>query len=125
IELAGRVPVAGLIVESSFTSAAEVGQAMFPFIPVKLLTRYSFDNAAKIGGLTCPILITHSPEDDLIPYAMGVRLYELAGETKEFIELSGAHNERLYYESDLYINGLRRFLGLDKNAPVQDHMNGQ
>jgi len=117
IEVAGRVPVAGLVVESSFTSAVDVGKTMFPFIPVKLMTRYRFDNAAKIGSLTCPILITHSPEDDLIPYEMGRQLYELAGEKKEFIELSGPHNERFYYESDIYINGLRKFLGLDQNNP--------
>ena len=117
IEVAGQVPVAGLIVESSFTSAAEVGRRMFPFMPVKMLSRYRFDNAAKIGRLTCPVLITHSPDDDLIPYDMGRKLYELAPEPKAFIELSGTHNERLYYESDIYVNGLREFLGLDQNSP--------
>jgi len=117
IEVARRAPVAGLIVESSFTSAAEVGRRMFPFMPVKMLSRYRFDNAAKIGRLTCPVLITHSPKDDLIPFEMGQHLYELAPEPKAFIELSGAHNERLYYESDIYVNGLRKFLGLDQSGP--------
>lgn len=117
IEVAGRVPTAGLIVESSFTSAAEVGRRMFPFMPVKMLSRYRFDNASKIGRLACPVLVTHSPEDDLIPYEMGQKLYELAPEPKRFIELSGAHNDRFYYESDIYINGLREFFGLVDNGP--------
>lgn len=118
IDLAGKVPVAGLVVESSFTSAAEVGRKMFPFMPVQTLARYRFDSASKISQLTCPILVTHSPDDDLIPYEMGRKLYELAPEPKEFIELVGGHNERLYYESEVYVNGLRRLFGLDKNGPL-------
>ena len=117
IDLASKAPVAGLIVESSFTSAAEVGRKMFPFMPVKMLSRYRFDSASKIGLVNCPVLITHSPDDGMIPFEMGRRLFELAPEPKEFIELAGAHNERDYYESEKYVNGLRRFLGLDQSSP--------
>jgi fermentation-respiration switch protein FrsA (DUF1100 family) len=117
VELARHVECAGLIVESSFTSSAELGQRMFPIMPVKLLTRFKFDSISKIGRLDCPILIAHSPVDELIPYEMGRKLYETATSDKRFIDLVGSHNERLSLENDLYINGLRDFLGCSADRP--------
>ncbi|MBU0985400.1 MAG: alpha/beta hydrolase [candidate division Zixibacteria bacterium] len=112
VETASRVTCGGVIVESSFTSAPDLGQQMFPWYPVRLLARYQFDTASKIGSLKCPVLVTHSPEDQLIPYAMGRTLYERASEPKQFIDLSGDHNDRGYYDNEQYIRGLRVFLGL-------------
>ncbi len=112
LDLAARVKCAGVVVESSFTSAPEMGQRMFPYLPIKLLARYRFDNLSKIRRINCPVLVTHSPDDQLIPYEMGRELYEAAGQPKEFIALSGDHNDREYYDSELYVNGLRRFFGL-------------
>ncbi|MDD5426799.1 MAG: alpha/beta hydrolase [candidate division Zixibacteria bacterium] len=110
VETALKVPCGGVIVESSFTSVAELGQKMFPFFPVRYLLRYKFDSAAKIGLLSCPVLITHSPDDDIIPFEMGRKLYNLAPEPKYFIELCGSHNDREYLNSISYINGIRKFL---------------
>lgn len=110
IELAGAVPTAGLIVESAFTSAVDMGRRMYPFMPVGMLTRFKFDSISKIGKLNCPILVTHSPVDELIPYEMGQRLYRAAKSDKRFIDLAGSHNERISYDNDHYIKGLRRFL---------------
>jgi len=111
VDLAGKVPCAGVVVESAMTSAADVGARMYPFMPIRLLIRYRFDALARIGSLRCPVLVTHSPEDEIIPFDMGRALYERAPEPKLFIPLSGRHNERAYYDSDIYINGLREFFG--------------
>jgi len=119
VELALHVECAGVIVESSFTSAHDMGQRMFPYLPTKLLSRYRFDSISKVGRLSCPILVTHSPDDDLIPYEMGRSLYNRAAEPKTFIDLSGRHNERLYFDSDVYINGLRGFLGFGAGISEQ------
>jgi len=110
VELAQQVPCAGVIVESSFTSAADFGRKMFPFLPIGLLIKYRFDSVTKIGQLSCPVLVTHSPEDDLIPFKMGKRLYEAAKPPKKFIELSGGHNERLYFADERYVEGMRAFI---------------
>ncbi len=112
IELVSQVPCGGVIVESSFSSAADIGNNMFPWLPAKLISRFKLDSVGKIGQLTCPVLVTHSPDDRLIPYEMGRALFEAAREPKTFIDLMGDHNERDYFESDLYINGLRQFMGL-------------
>ncbi|MCP4643348.1 MAG: alpha/beta hydrolase, partial [bacterium] len=62
---------AAVILESTFLSTGQVGQDAFPFLPVKWLIRHRFDNAAKIGRVNGPLLIIHSPQDDIIPYKHG------------------------------------------------------
>ena len=110
IELASRVNCAGLIVESSFTSAKEMGQLMFPYFPTGLLLRHEFNSIQKIGQVNCPVLVTHSPSDDLVPFAMGQRLYAKSAEPKRFIELKGGHNERDYMSDGAYIEAVRAIL---------------
>ncbi len=110
IELASQVDCAGLIVESSFTSAKEMGRLMFPYFPIGLLLRYEFESIQKIGQVNCPVLVTHSPSDDLVPFAMGRRLYEESAEPKRFVELKGSHNERDYMSDGAYIEAVRAIL---------------
>ena len=113
IELASHVNCAGLIVESSFTSAREMGRLMFPYFPIGLLLRYEFNSIQKIGQINCPLLVTHSPSDDLVPFAMGRRLYDRAVDPKRFVELKGGHNERDYMADGAYIEAVRAILYRD------------
>ena len=107
IDLAAQTKCGGLVVESSFTSAYAIGRAMFPFFPVRYLLRFKFDSVGKIEKVSCPTLVTHSPDDDMIPYEMGRQLYEAAPEPKAFVALSGGHNSREYFEDDGYKSALR------------------
>ncbi len=106
IELAGRRTCGGLIVESSFTSAVAMAKKMFPFFPVKLVLRYDLNSREKIAGLSCPVLVTHSPDDDIVPFELGWGLYEAAGPPKRFVELRGSHNERAYFGDEVYRGAL-------------------
>ena len=106
VELASRVKCGGLIVESSFTTVTEMGQKLFPIFPIRQLIRYKFDSFTKIKTVQCPILITHSPDDDLIPFWMGEKLFEQAPEPKNFVKLSGSHNSREYFDNTAYKKAL-------------------
>ncbi len=106
IELARRVRCRGLVVESSFTSAVELGRKMFPLFPIKYLLRFKFDSIGKIRSVTCPLLVTHSPGDELIPLEMGRRLFDAANEPKQFVALRGGHNEREYLADTAYMRAL-------------------
>ena len=81
-----------LIMESTFTSAAEMAAVMFPWLPGRLVCRFRYDNMARIGRVRCPVLIAHGKGDRMIPYAQGRRLYEAASRPKTFVELGGDHN---------------------------------
>lgn len=110
VNLADKVKCGGLVVESSLTSAADMGKKLFPFFPVKWLLRYKFDSIGKIGSVNCPVLITHSRHDDIVPFSMGQALFQAAKEPKQFVELPGKHNERDYLENARYLNAFKRFL---------------
>lgn len=110
VDLASRNKCGGLIVESTFTSIEDMGRRMFPFMPVRLLVRFNFNALEKISKVDCPILVTHSPTDEIISYEMGERLFEKAPQPKQFVKLSGGHNERLYFQDSGYVTALRNLI---------------
>jgi fermentation-respiration switch protein FrsA (DUF1100 family) len=110
IELAQRVTCRGLIIESSFTSAEEMGKRIFPFLPTKYLLRYEFDSIGKIGSVTCPVLVTHSPDDEIVPFDMGKKLFASANEPRRFVPLRGGHNEREYLADSVYSQAVSEFI---------------
>ena len=110
VELATRVKCGGVILESTFTSVADLGQKLYPFLPIRPLVRTRFDSVAKISSLTCPVLVAHSSEDELIPFEMGQRLYDSVQSPRRFVELSGRHNELGALDNELYRKTLEGFL---------------
>lgn len=106
-DLATKVPCRSLIIESSFTSAEAMGKRMFPFMPIRLLLRYKFDALAKIPAIQCPVLICHSPDDEIVPFQMGRQIFDAAPQPRRFVTLSGGHNERGYFDDSLYREAVR------------------
>ena len=51
-----------------------------------------YDNLAKIRDVTVQLAVAHSPDDELIPIAMGAALAEAAQAPAEWIEGAGGHN---------------------------------
>jgi pimeloyl-ACP methyl ester carboxylesterase len=110
IDLATQVEPAGLIVQSSFTSASDVAAAVLPFFPMVFL-HTKMDSINKIASVHCPKLFIHSPADEVIPYKLGRRLYEAAPEPKEFYEVKGAsHNSTYIVGGKPYFDAIRRFV---------------
>ena len=110
IDLASRMPCGGLIIESTFTAAVDVGRKFYPFLPVGWLLRDRYDCLSKIPRVTCPVLVTHSPNDEIVPYEMGVQLYEAARPPKRLVPLEGGHNERQYLTMPEYTDAMRRLM---------------
>jgi hypothetical protein len=102
----------GVIVESSFTSIVDMGKRIYPYLPVSLLARYKFDSISKIGRVRCKVLVTHSPDDEMIPYEMGRRLFDAAPDERTFVVLTGGHNDQSYFGNAKYRNGLQDFFGI-------------
>ncbi len=110
VNLASERPVRGLIVESSFTSIKDLGSETYPFLPVRLLSRIEYNALEKIKKVQCPKLIIHSRDDEMISFKHGERLYEAAGEPKEFLDISGTHNEGFLLDSERYKSRIDSFL---------------
>jgi fermentation-respiration switch protein FrsA (DUF1100 family) len=109
-DLASQVSAAGVILESAFTSIPDMAASLYPWMPVRLLVRFHYDNLAKIRRITSPLLVAHSREDEIIPYAQGVRLFAQASEPKQFLELHGGHSDGYQVSRKLYTTTMRQFL---------------
>jgi fermentation-respiration switch protein FrsA (DUF1100 family) len=112
-DLATRQPAAGVILESAFTSVPDVAAQLYPWLPVRWLSRYQYNTRKKLADIHSPVLIVHSRDDEIIPYSNGERLYEAANEPKLFLELRGGHNDGFMVSGDSYIRGLETFLNKD------------
>ncbi len=108
--LAAGNPPAGLILESVFTSVPDMAAGLYPFLPVRLLCRYNYNARESLRKVSSPVLIIHSPEDDIIPFNNGLELFAAAGEPKTFLTIRGSHNEGFLASGPLYYQGLEKFV---------------
>jgi uncharacterized protein len=108
--LAAQERPAALILASVFTSVPELGGDLYPWLPVKWLARMRYDTRAALKGVTCPVLVAHSPEDEIVPYRHGRVLFEAAPQPKAFLELAGGHNEGFVFVRPDWVAGVSGFL---------------
>ena len=111
VNLAARTAPAGLIIQSTFTSARDMARTVFPLGLLEPLARVRFDSRAEILRVKCPKLIIHGNRDEIVPFRMGKALYEIAPGPKEFYEVPGAgHNDLPWQAGPDYVKRLRTFL---------------
>lgn len=112
---AGRRPGA-LVLMSSFTSVPELAAGLYPWLPARWLSRYDYDTRARLADVASPVLVAHSPQDDIIPYAHGERLFAAAREPKRFLTLAGGHNTGFIFAREDWAAELGAFL--DAHLPA-------
>ena len=100
-----------LILESAFTSVPDMAARLYPVLPVRLLSRLQYNTKKMLGSVSCPVLIIHSPDDEIIPFENGLQLYDSARQPKELLRISGGHNEGFLVSSSRYSDGLSKFIG--------------
>ena len=99
----------GVAIEEAFTSVADVGQKMFPFLPVRWLVRNKYDTLSKIGRFNAPLLILHSRDDEYFSLRHAERLLAAAQGPKQLVELRGGHNEAFLASEQIYREALKQF----------------
>ncbi|HZR83534.1 MAG TPA: alpha/beta hydrolase [Candidatus Binatia bacterium] len=109
-DLAARRPVGGLVLESAPTSIIEVARHHYPYVPVALLLSDRYDAASRVARVTAPILILHSPDDEIVPFAMAEELLAAARGPKRLVRLAGGHNDGFLVAATAYREALRTFL---------------
>jgi fermentation-respiration switch protein FrsA (DUF1100 family) len=108
--LATEVSPGGLIIDSSFTSIIELGQEHYPFLPVRLLSKFEYPTARYVSNLAVPLLVMHSPSDEIVPYHHGQDIFDAGREPKRFLRLAGGHNDSYLVAEREYAEGLSRFV---------------
>lgn len=110
IPLARDVDEAALIVEGAFTSVLRRAQAAYPFLPISRMVRHPFHSEDAVDAVGSPILLLHSPEDAIIPFEDGRRLYDRARPPKRLVELTGGHVFPNLDDADRYLTAVHAFL---------------
>lgn len=101
---------AAVIIESSFSSGVDMARRLYPFLPVRLITRLRYPVAEYASHLDCPVLVVHSRDDEIIPFAMGQSIYAAVKQRKSFLELRGDHNNGIFISRQEYLRGLDGFI---------------
>lgn len=89
-QIAADQAVAGLILDSPYTSLADVGVERHPFLPVRLLLVDRYETMRFIGRVHAPLLVVHGEKDEIIPVRMGRAVYAAAREPKTLAVIAGA-----------------------------------
>jgi fermentation-respiration switch protein FrsA (DUF1100 family) len=119
VDLAADRPLAGLILESTFTSIADVARKATG-IPLGALIGRRFPAEETIRRVRCPILFFHGDRDRIVPFELGRRLFAAAPEPKAFHAIEGAgHNDTTWVGGAEYFQRIGSFL--DQVAPPARH----
>lgn len=111
VDLATKRPCAGLILESTFTSAKDMAKTSFGLIPVHWVMKTRLNAVRKIKSVYVPLLVLHGTSDSVVPFELGQKLFAAANEPKEFFEIQGAdHNDTYVVGGPPYFNKLHAFV---------------
>lgn len=108
--LASRQPVGGLVLESAPSSILGVAQHHYPLLPVRWFLSVRYDALVRLPAVRAPVLILHSPRDEIVPFAMAEALYAAAPGRKRLVRLDGGHNDAFIVAAEMYQAALREFL---------------
>lgn len=109
IQMATEFNVGGIILQSPFTSLAEIGQFHYPFFPVRWLVKDKFDSLAKAKLIKSPTFLLYGLRDDIVPPQYSLKLFDAILALKKKISLINiGHNDS--YNADFAIQFIREYV---------------
>lgn len=101
----------GLILESAFTSFADVAhEAGFWASVLALFTTERFASIDKIAQVQAPLLMLHGAQDHTVPMVLGQRLFDAAREPKQWVAIeSASHSDLNLVAAEAYQRALQTF----------------
>lgn len=109
-ELAARKQPGAVILESAFTSAADLGAEVYSFLPIRSLLRHRYEVRGVLAEVTSPLLIAHSRHDEIVSFDHARRLMDAAHDAAVLLEMEGGHNDGFLRTGARYMHGLDTFL---------------
>lgn len=115
VELAKHYPVAGLILESTFTSVYRAKTRL----PILFGDKYQ--NLKKVQKSVVPTLVIHGTKDTLIPFWHGQKLYQKSAGPKQFYWIEGAGHYDYQSHNPDYWEKLQSFASWVVELPTRSH----
>ncbi len=82
-----------LILDRTFSSLTDAGQAHYPWIPAKWLMRNRFHSAERLAKLDMPLFQSHFTNDEVVPFRLGEKLFASSpAQHKQFFRIEGGHH---------------------------------
>ena len=100
--IAQKYKFAGVILESPFTSMVDAAKNVYPYFPIRFLLKDKYESDKKVKNITSPILIMHGEADQVVPFWMGKKMYELANEPK-YSHFSEKDNHMMEYNKKMIV----------------------
>jgi len=110
VGLPGDEAPGGVILESAFTSAADLGAEIYPWLPVRRLISHRHGVIDVLPELRTPLLIAHSRHDEIVSFDHARRLMAVAHDGVVLLEMEGGHNDGFLRTGQRYVRGLGDFL---------------
>ena len=107
-EIAQNKNFAGIILESPFTSMVDAGKNKYPYLPVRLLLKDKYESNKKLKNINIPILIMHGKVDNIVPFNMGKKMYELANNPKYYY--FSEYDDHMMEYNEKLLNTLKKFI---------------
>ena len=109
VEIAQNNKFNSIILESPYTSMEKTAKIYYPYLPVKFLLKDKYESEKKIKNIKTPILIMHGKKDNIVPFNMGKKLFEIANKPKKFLQIEEddhmlSFNDSLLLEIKNFIN---------------------
>lgn len=118
VDLASQVDARTVILEGAPASIVDIGQQRYPYFPIKLIIRNPFHAIQKVARIRAPLLFLHSPEDVIVPFTEGRRLFEAAPLPKTFIEVRGGHINSSEVDHDVFYAAVKKALSQPPAIPT-------
>jgi pimeloyl-ACP methyl ester carboxylesterase len=106
----GKNSAGGLVLASTFTSISDRASELYPFLPIRWLSQFSYNSIDRLPNIKIPILIIHSTDDEIIPFTHGDRNFQAANQPKTLVKIRGDHNGGFLDSLETYRNGLNEFI---------------
>jgi fermentation-respiration switch protein FrsA (DUF1100 family) len=116
VDLASQVDSRTVILEGAPASIVDIGQQRYPMFPIRWIIRNPFHAIQHIADVRAPLLFLHSPEDTVVPFAEGRRLFEAATAPKKFVQIKGGHVESSEVDRDVFYAAVREALNLPSSV---------
>lgn len=119
LRMANSKPIAGLILEGTFTNIRQMARDRYPSLPVWLLASTDFDNEREIRRLKIPLLIINGSEDAVIAPYHSQRLFDIAPKPCEYVRIQGAEHTTMFEVApEVYYGEIARFIKKIAAEPV-------
>ena len=84
------------------------GKSKYPIFPIKLLLKDKYESDKKIKNIKSPVLIMHGEEDQIVPFWMGEKMFQMANEPK-YSYFTKFDNHMMEFDENL-VSELKKFI---------------